>query len=397
MSSASPPSSAPASPGQPQQAEARPSLPGTRSDEGLTASASGTRDPVAAAALLEHMVAKPWDFNFFQAVRRLENLSRRRVPVGLSRRVQEDVVRFGQVPSLAFAASTLSACQPPRDGRPPRLMVQFFGLCGPMGPLPAHITEYLHQRQKHHGDRACIEFFNLFNHRMTALFYRAWATNQQTVSYERGISDEPTAAAPTMPSAVDRTDLDRFGVFVASLMGRGMPAFRRRDELPDLAKLAFAGHLANQTRNADGLASILSGFFGTSVAIEQFVGQWVEIPAESCCRLGESRETCTLGATAVVGSKIWDCQQKFRIRIGPMDFKHYEHFLPGHAGLSRLAAIVKNYVGLELGWDLQLLLRADEVPTACLGRIGQLGWTTWIGGNAPRERQAENLILQPAA
>jgi type VI secretion system protein ImpH len=337
-------------------------------------------------SLLSQLSEKPWLFDFYNTVRRLENLARHRPPVGANVRTQDDIVRFGQAPSMAFAPSTLTACHLSSEGKPPRLMVQFFGLTGPFGPMPLHITEYLHQRQKHHSDFAGSRFFDLFNHRMTALFYRAWATNQQTVSYERGLP----------MGTNDRTDFDRFGAYVASLMGRGMASFRQRDALPDLAKLSFAGLLASQTKNADGLSGMLMGFFDVPVAIEQFIGQWVEIPTESWCRLGESPETCTLGSSVVVGSRIWDCQQKFRIRFGPMDFRHYQHFLPGHPGLERLKAIVRNYVGDELGWDLQLLLRADQVPTACLGRVGQLGWTSWMG-NSVHDRQAENLILQPAA
>jgi len=98
----------------------------------------------------------------------------------------------------------------------------------------------------------------------------------------------------------------------------------------------------------------------------------------------------------VVGSKIWDCQQKFRIRIGPVGFDRYQYFLPGHSGLARLKAAIRNYIGDELDWDVQLILRHEEVPTASLGRVGQLGWTSWMG-NSVRQREAENLILNPAA
>src|SRR3954467_13858814 len=68
--------------------------------------------------LLAKMVEQPWSFDFFQAVRRLESISRNRPPVGQNHRVGDDVVRFGQSPSLAFAGSTLAKCLPPKDGKP---------------------------------------------------------------------------------------------------------------------------------------------------------------------------------------------------------------------------------------------------------------------------------------
>lgn len=340
---------------------------------------------VAAADLIDRMVREPWKFDFFSAVRRLENLFNNKPPVGHSARAADDLIRFGQSPSVAFAPATLGACEAPRDGKPLKMLVQFFGLFGPRGPLPLHLTEYFHQREKHYNDVSGIRFFDLFHHRLTALFYRAWASNQQTVSYERGVAQ-----------GTSRPEIDRFSIYVASIMGRGMAPFRNRDALPDLAKLSFVGLISQQSKSADGLASILKGFFELPTEIEQFVGHWAEIPAESQCRLGQSPETGTLGLTTVVGRSVWDCQQKFRIRIGPMGFARYEYFLPGRQGLKRLQAIVRNYIGDEMEWDMQLILRAEEVPTTCLGKMGQLGWTTWIGQSV-RHKQAENLILEPAA
>ena len=339
----------------------------------------------AGAALIDRMVREPWKFDFFSAVRRMENLYSSKPPVGHSARAADDLLRFGQSPSVAFAPATLGACEAPRDGKPLKMLVQFFGLFGPWGPLPLHLTEYFHQREKHFNDVSGIRFFDLFHHRLTSLFYRAWAANQQTVSYERGVAQ-----------GTNRPEIDRFSIYVASVTGRGMASFRNRDALPDLAKLSFVGLISQQSKSADGLASILKGYFELPAQIEQFVGHWAEIPEESQCRLGQSPETATLGLTTIVGRAVWDCQQKFRIRIGPMGFARYEYFLPGRQGLKRLQAIVRNYIGDEMEWDMQLILRAEEVPTTCLGKMGQLGWTTWIGQSV-RHKQAENLILEPAA
>ena len=44
----------------------------------------------------------------------------------------------------------------------------------------------------------------------------------------------------------------------------------------------------------------LRGFFGMPVRLQQFVGQWIELPESSRCRLGASPETGALGQTAVV-------------------------------------------------------------------------------------------------
>jgi predicted component of type VI protein secretion system len=46
---------------------------------------------------------------------------------------------------MIFAPAELAAWWP-ASGRPARLLVYFFGLLGPNGPLPLHLTEYARER-----------------------------------------------------------------------------------------------------------------------------------------------------------------------------------------------------------------------------------------------------------
>ena len=50
--------------------------------------------------------------------------------------------------------------------------------------------------------------------------------------------------------------------------------------------------------------------------------------------------------------------------------------------------------GMEFKWDVNLLLRADEVPSAQLGGRGRLGWTMWVGSRRTRQ-PARDLRLDP--
>jgi type VI secretion system protein ImpH len=125
----------------------------------------------------------------------------------------------------------------------------------------------------------------------------------------------------------------------------------------------------------------------------------VAIPEQNWCRLGGPRTTSALGVTATLGTSFWDAQQKFRIVLGPMVLADYLRLLPGGAALNRLVAIVRNYIGGELGFDANLILRRTEVPTWRLGtgehREGRLGWTTWLPGTHTED--ADDLILDPVA
>lgn len=324
--------------------------------------------------LIGRLAAKPYALDFFQAVRRLEgSLPAGAARVGHSGRPAEDPIRFGQHASLAFAPSALASCALAAEDRPAKLVVNCFGLLGPNGPMPLHFTEYVRNRARQHGDRTLIEFLDVFHHRLICFFYRAWAENQQTASYERA-------------------GRDRYVVYVASLFGLGMPSLRGRDEVRDVAKLHYAGRLACQAKNAEGLEAILGDYFKVPCLIEQFVGRWMDLAQDCRCRLGRSPGSSALGRTAIVGSRIWECQEKFRIVLGPMGLSDYRRFLPGEGSMRRLVAWVRMYIGDEFRWDVRLVLKVAEIPQTRLGLQGRLGWTTWLGTVRPT-KGTESLVL----
>lgn len=328
----------------------------------------------AADSLARDLRNRPYDFDFFQAVRRLECANPALPRVGHSRRPQADPVRFCQKVSLAFAPSALSAYYDAADQQPAKMEVNFFGLLGSGGPMPLAITEYVYDRLHNHRDKTLVSFLDIFNHRMISLFYRAWACNQQSVSH-------------------DRKDEDRIAVYIGSLFGIGDDSFRNRDALPDVAKLHYSGRFVCQTRNVEGLREILEDYFGITVDIQQFVGQWIGLPQEYLCQLGTSSANAKLGSTLIIGHRFWECQQKFRIKFGPMNFSEYQGFLPGGDSVRCLIAWVKNYVGDEFQWELQLILKAAEIPRICLGKMGQLGWSTWLS-TQKFEKDADHLVLR---
>jgi type VI secretion system protein ImpH len=330
----------------------------------------------ARLALFTALARAPWSFDFFQALRRIESLAPDRPRLGKAVRPSDEPVRLSQEASLAFAPSTLSAFEEQEDGRPPRLEQRVFGLLGPNGPLPLHLTEYARDRLRHHGDRTLVRFLDLFHHRMAVLFYRAWVEARPTVQH-------------------DRPAEDRFAFYIGCLDGYGAPAARARDAVSDHAKRFFAGHLARQARNAEGLAAIVEGYFGLPAHVDQFVLGWLELPPDQRTALrSDGAPSGVLGQGTLVGGRVRDVQSRFRIALGPMDLDRYHDFLPGGASLARLVDWVRNYVGFEFDWEVQLVLARDEVPGIRLGREGRLGWTAWLG-TRPAPTDAADLIMAP--
>jgi type VI secretion system protein ImpH len=339
--------------------------------------ASDHRPPSDLVAFVSALEREPYGFDFFQALRRIEALHPHMPRVGDAIKAADDPVRLGQEPATTFAPASLSGFEGARDGGPPRMLVRFLGLLGPNGPLPLHLTEYARDRLRNDADPTFARFLDLFNHRVLSLFYRAWAQAQPTVNF-------------------DRPREDRFSTYVGSLFGIGMPSYRERDAMPDLAKLHYAGHLACQARHADGLRSILADFLKLPVIIEELVGHWLRLPESCYWRLGQSPATGTLGVSTTAGSRVWDRQNKFRVRIGPLSLRDYERLLPGGDSLARVVAMVRNYVGDQLTWDLNLSLRRAEVPPLRLGGSARLGWSTWVSSR-PLARDGDDLLLNAMA
>lgn len=325
-------------------------------------------------ALKLQCLENPVGMSFFQAARRVDCCFPDAPRIGYADKSADEPIQFCQDPYLGFAPATLQRYVTPTETSKPRLMVNFMGLLGPQGPLPLHITDYIHDRELNHDDHTLARFLDIFNHRMISLFYRAWACNRQAISY-------------------DRPHEDQFSEYIGSLIGMGTESLSHGDKVPDTAKLHFSGHLVCQTRHAEGLWAIIEDAFGIATSIEEFIGQFIEIPEPYRCLLGGSAESAKVGVNTVVGSHVWDCQQKFRIIMGPMTLEAYEQMLPGGEKYAVLKDWVKNYAGDALSWELQLILKAADVPVIHLGESARLGWTTWLQ-SSPFEEDIKDLKLQ---
>lgn len=316
--------------------------------------------------------ARPWRYDLFMLLRWIEARSPSTPRLGSATRPHEEIIRVGQRPSLRFAPANLDSVADDGRGRL-RIKQHGFGLFGPGGPLPLHLTEYVRDRSENARDGTLEAFADVFHHRFALLFYRAWSQGQATVS-------------------MDRPGQDRHADYVASLIGYGDGGLRRRDAVPDHAKLFAAGHLARQTRNPSGLTAVLSGFFGCRVSIEERRFQWLELERDDLTRLGDRRESSCVGRGAICGLAVADRQYRFRLRLGPLDLPSYEAFLPGGPRCVQLRDWVRNYVGYEFRWDACLVLACEAVPTTALGGGNRLGWTSWLGRRG-QATDADDLVL----
>jgi len=173
-------------------------------------------------------------------------------------------------------------------------------------------------------------------------------------------------------------------------------------EVRDLALLRYAGLLAQRKRNVLGLEAMLRDFFGYPTRVLQFQGRWLAVPAEGQTRLGENTETCTLGVNAIAGDRVWDVESKVRLRLGPLRYGQFLGLMPDPTASTGKAIFLLGhltcfYLGPHLDWEVQLVLRRDEVPACQLtddAPGARLGWNTWLGDGPAAD--AEDAVFSAA-
>lgn len=317
-----------------------------------------------------------YSFEFFQAVRLLERISNERKTVGKTALPHEEIVRFRSRITLDFPSSEVHEIREKEDGSAPEMLVNFMGSIGASGVLPIHYTELALDRVRR-GDTALWSFLDIFTHRSISMFYQAWAKYRFPVGYERG--------------------RDEFTGYLFDFAGLGTNGLRGRMHLEDETLLPYAGLIAQKPHSASAIENILDDYFGIRSNIHQFFGQWIDLEKSDHSSLG--RVGSTLGVTSIIGTRIWDQQSKFRLKLGPLTFNKFLAFLPNGSAHKALKSIVKFMVGYEFDFDVQLVLQKKEVPGTVLTtralRKPMLGWTSFLK-TQPVEQDDEQLILATA-
>lgn len=336
------------------------------------------------ASCLETLVTKPQAFDFFQAVRLLEEWASAKaiVPtqskktskvlrcVGYDAFPATEALRFKGFVSLAFSGKDVQQClipaAPQNSLGQPLLEVAIGNFLGMGGTLPYHYTEEILERLRY-GDTALKDFLDIFNHRLFSFFYRAWAKNRIYMHFERSQKYGTTH---------DVTKLVLSGFHGSALKST-------HNLLPSNVATFFSGLLTQQPASAYSLQSILSTFLSLPVEIEQFSGSYLNLPKEALTQIASlplKSNYNRLGKDAMVGSKVWSKGSKFSILIGPMPFSIFNKLLPGGSLLFEVVRIVKYYCNNNLAFNMRLLLKKEEVPKCQLSSTTpfSLGWNTWV-------------------
>ncbi|WP_022665667.1 type VI secretion system baseplate subunit TssG [Desulfospira joergensenii] len=314
-----------------------------------------------------------YEFSFFRAVDLLEQFARDKKKIGDTLEPGKEVVRFSVKPGFSFPPSDISGLgQDPENG-PSRMEVAFMGLIGPSGLLPNWYNELALERRKN-KDHAFIDFLNIFHHRLISLFYLAWKKQRFPENYAPGAGD-------------------RLSRYILSLAGLGTSGMVGLLGLPRESLTFYAGLLSLPVASAAGIEAAIEYFSGAPTRVDQFVERDVPLEPQDCTKLGSAN--ASLGIDAVCGTRVRECQTKFRVNLGPIDYTAYTRFIPMGDLLLPVFSLIRYMVGIEFEFEIRVFLKKEEVPSCVLGEKGPgrvfLGWTTWAA--SPGHEFTENPYI----
>lgn len=340
-------------------------------------------------SFFEQITADPAGFSLFNTLRFVDAKYKASPKIGEANKSSDEHIMLRQKPSMSFANTSLSQFVPANDEySKDQLYNLSFGLFGPMGALPYHLTEHAHSREHHFSDPTFAHFADIFHHRMISLFYRAEANIQPCIE-------------------MDRPDENSFDLLIGALSGLAQlnsteVEKKLLDEQIDKTsqsihehkwdRLHRSGLFSLATRPADGLKSLITDFLQLPVNIEQLTGGWLQLESEDQFNIGIFSNNNQLGFNTNLGEKVFDAQHKFTVKIGPLNRKDFYRLLPNSQLFQQLREMIRLYSNDEYDWDIELELKSHHVPQFQLGMQSQLGWTTWAG--SPTQIADQKVLLE---
>ena len=295
--------------------------------------------------------------DFCYLLRLLENLSRDLPRIGEAESPSLEAVRFGQMPFLGFTDKKIHSVTRggSSEGRELlNIMVYFFGLLGPNGPMPLEVTDYVYHRTLNNADPVIRRFLDIINHRFLTFYYRACSMFE-------------------MASSFDRKD-DRLLDTFRSLNHQ---TIRSGTALASGTELARTAILIQGSRNKKGLENILKAHFGKRIRVREFVEKFHLMPKEVRMKLGDPH-TSVLGLNAQIGTHYRTRTQDLCIELGPVSYQESLMYMPESRYFREMHDLVTMYLRKNCQLHLELHIDGGTIPRIALNGSGALGQGTHL-------------------
>lgn len=339
-------------------------------------------------ALIRRILSRQRDFDFYQLLHLLEQFFPDVTPIGRHGPVDGERIRIRPDLNLNFPAGDIASIEW-LDGKaivPDRLLITttFMGLYGTNSPLPTHFTErlmsYKDDPDEYDKDDRERGFLDLLHHRIYSLLYRVWVKYRYYVTFHGDGNDNI--------SQVVRGLLGIGTACGANTLGD------RLKQVHPVRLFRYVGAFSQRPRTAGGLEGIIRDWLGgESTVVIACVGRWLRIEPSDQNRMGLGK--CSLGSDFLTGERIFDRSGKFRVQLGPVDYATFEQFLPDQPKAATLAELVRLYLDDPLDFDIEVILKGEQVPempASAVGSVGRLGYTTWLRSKPTPDK---SVIFRP--
>jgi type VI secretion system protein ImpH len=311
---------------------------------------------------LENLAAQPERFRFDAAFRLL------RLASGKSH--DDDRVRFNGSLALAQPAAEVARAQAATASDAARMVTPLIGLAGASGVMPRWYSEIVAQAVRARSP-ALAHFFDLLAQRIITAFARAGAKYRlHRAAEEADIAGE----------------VEPIGASVLALTGYGTADLANRVAAGADALRQYSGFFSSRPRSAERLQAMISDYLGRPAELIEFAGSWLLVPPDQQTRMPRGRIPGAfnqLGADAAIGTRAWDQQARFVVRVGPLRRGEFEALLPDQPKLCELVSLIRAYAGWEADFAINLVLEVAEIPPLRMAGSSvpgapRLGWTSWL-------------------
>lgn len=286
--------------------------------------------------------------NFFQQVRTMLSVLSRKSGME-SQKILENNLSFISPLSLDAPQGDIGKINKIGDGQW-QIEVMSHGLTGSLGALPTVYTEWLIERHYRYGDKTAKAFLDIFNNRLHSLRYLAWQKYHYYAMAESGGAFPLREAARALAGMSDST--------------RGT----QHDRYADL--------FSHPVRSMVNIEIWLKHMLSVPVKVTPFTGGWRKMDADLCTCLGRSNQR--LADAPMLGSVRWDIQSHFTVVLGPVAMADAPLYLPKGKHYDALWERIREYVGMGLDFDIDLLIENTSNAATRLG-TGQVGLNISLG------------------
>ncbi|MCF7517645.1 MULTISPECIES: type VI secretion system baseplate subunit TssG [Pseudoalteromonas] len=281
--------------------------------------------------MIDKLLHSATQTDFYKAVfiieSQLQESAQQYRKVGYDSHPKLELIRFSATQKFGFAGNAITNLKSSgtyEGATKFNMEVSFMGMTGCSGALPHFYSELVMQRLRF-KDTTMRDFYDMFNHRLVSLYYRAWKKYKPTLNFANKEHDQHTK--------------------ILSLLSGGRAPHQ----------LYFGGLFSRRARNAADLRNILAFYLDCDVEIAQFVGQWQPLKQSEQTQItstGFNAKHARLGVDAMAGKQVWDISTKVKVIVKPKDAKQTTRLLPRRDLYDLAHKITKDFLGNQVQHEL---------------------------------------------